>query len=61
MNESINKFLCEVEEMACKQCCVVTGHVHTGKYWTCVHCGNQQGKVKASWFKKFVKKFNGSF
>jgi len=58
MNNKVNKFLFEVEEMACEKCSAITGHVHTGKYLTCVHCGNQIGKTKKGWFKKFIKKFN---
>lgn len=54
-NKPTNKFLLEVEEMACEKCDVVTGHIHTGKYWTCVHCGNQPGKKIISWFRKIFK------
>ena len=46
MNEPVNKFLLEVEEMNCTECANVNGHVHTGKYWTCCNCGNQLRKKK---------------
>lgn len=46
MNEPVNKFLLEVEEMNCPECANVNGHVHTGKYWTCCNCGNQLRKEK---------------
>lgn len=43
------KFSMETEEVYCVDCVAVTGHVLTGKYWTCVHCGTQQGKKRPFW------------
>ena len=42
-NKPLNRFLLDTEEISCKQCQAITGHIHSGKYWTCVHCGNQIG------------------
>lgn len=53
--EKINKFLIEVEEMSCNKCQVVTGHLLTGKYWTCTICGKQLGN-KISLLMKIFKK-----
>lgn len=59
MSEPTNKFLCEVEEIACSKCFYITGHIHTGNYWTCVHCGYQIGKeIKLTWIQKLIKKWH---
>lgn len=50
--EKTNKFLLHVEEITCNYCSNLTGHVLTGKFWTCVICGNQLGKKKISWLSK---------
>lgn len=50
-SKSLNNFTLEVEEMYCTECVNVTGHLHTGKYMTCIICGNQQGK-KIRFFKR---------
>lgn len=52
-----NKFLLDVEEMYCNHCVYITGHVLTGKFWTCCHCGNQQGKKK-NFFESIKDKVN---
>jgi hypothetical protein len=57
MSEPVNKFLLEVEEIYCTSCVHVTGHVLTGKYWTCCNCGNQQGKKKG-FFRDFMDDIN---
>lgn len=51
-NDIPNKYSLNVEELACESCRAVTGHVLTGKHWTCVHCSYQQGKEKT-----FLKEF----
>lgn len=59
---SVNKFLLEVEEMSCPSCEAITGHVMTGQYWTCCHCGHQIGKQpkKLTWLQRFNKWRNKS-
>lgn len=56
-----NKFLLNVEEMKCDSCKAITGHVLTGKYWTCCNCGDQLGKPVLKIFKKlYYFLMNGS-
>lgn len=57
MKQTVNKFLLEIEEIYCTECVNITGHIHTGDFWTCSICGNQQGKKK-SVFKKFMDEIN---
>lgn len=54
MSEIPNKYTLDVEEIYCEHCRAITGHALTGRYYTCVHCGYQQGKEKTT-FKKWCK------
>lgn len=50
--KSLNGFNLQAEEMKCNSCKAITGHILTGKYWTCYICGKQQNG-KNNFFSKF--------
>ena len=49
----VNKFTIEVEEMGCKSCGEITGHVLIKNKWLCVICGKSPRKNKQIGMRRF--------
>lgn len=57
LRKNLNKFTLQVDEMSCPICQVITGHVVTGKFWTCCNCGHQLGiEKKLNFLQRLFKK-----
>ena len=57
LKTNVNKFLLDVEEKNCGSCNKTTNHILTGKFWTCVCCGQQIVKQpKQNFWQRLIKR-----